>query len=59
MNRDRVGSGNDVVNETNIAIEIPARQDPLTYEVDEAKQEIMNSIEMYRDAPEKPTLMDA
>lgn len=34
MNLDRVSSGNDVPNEINVIIEIPAHSDPVKYEVD-------------------------
>ena len=34
MNLDRVTSGNDVPNEINVIIEIPAHSDPVKYEVD-------------------------
>jgi len=34
MNLDRVGSGNDVPNEINVIIEIPAHSDPVKYELD-------------------------
>ncbi|MGB5261667.1 MAG: inorganic diphosphatase [Gammaproteobacteria bacterium] len=34
MNLDRVPSGNDVPNEINVIIEIPAHSDPVKYEVD-------------------------
>ena len=34
MNLDRVSSGNDVPNEVNVIIEIPAHSDPVKYEVD-------------------------
>ena len=68
MNLDRVSSGRDVPNEINVIIEIPAYADPVKYEldegkwvrlegwgnVDEAKQEILDSLQMYKDAQEKP-----
>ena len=34
MNLDRVSSGNDVPNEINVIIEIPAHSDPVKYELD-------------------------
>jgi len=34
MNLDRVSSGNDVPNDINVIIEIPAHSDPVKYEVD-------------------------
>src|SRR6266446_2427311 len=34
MNLDRVPAGNDVPNDCNVVIEIPARADPVKYEVD-------------------------
>ncbi|MGF1643985.1 MAG: inorganic diphosphatase [Thiotrichales bacterium] len=34
MNLDRVSSGNDVPNDVNVIIEIPAHSDPVKYEVD-------------------------
>jgi inorganic pyrophosphatase len=34
MNLDRVSSGNDVPRDVNVIIEIPARSDPVKYEVD-------------------------
>ncbi len=34
MNLDRVPPGNDVPDEINVIIEIPARSDPVKYEVD-------------------------
>ncbi len=34
MNLDRVSSGTDIPNEINVIIEIPARSDPVKYEVD-------------------------
>ena len=34
MNLDRVGSGNEVPNEINVIIEIPAHSDPVKYELD-------------------------
>ena len=34
MNLDRVGSGNDVPNEINVVVEIPAHSDPVKYELD-------------------------
>ena len=36
MNLDKVTSGRDVPNEVNVVIEIPARSDPVKYEVDKA-----------------------
>ncbi len=36
MNLDKVTSGRDVPNEVNVIIEIPARSDPVKYEVDKA-----------------------
>ncbi len=36
MNLDRVDSGNDVPNDINVIIEIPAHSDPVKYEVDKA-----------------------
>jgi inorganic pyrophosphatase len=36
MNLDRVASGSDVPNEINVIIEIPARSDPVKYELDKA-----------------------
>ena len=34
MNLDRVGTGDDVPNEINVIVEIPAHSDPVKYEVD-------------------------
>ena len=34
MNLDRVGSGNNIPDEINVIIEIPAHSDPVKYEVD-------------------------
>jgi inorganic pyrophosphatase len=36
MNLDRVSTGNDVPNDVNVIIEIPAHSDPVKYEVDKA-----------------------
>ncbi|MGB5604957.1 MAG: hypothetical protein WBN51_00445 [Gammaproteobacteria bacterium] len=73
MNLDRVSSGRYLPIEINVIIEIPPRSDLVNKDLDEGKwvrvggwhgrdaacAEIMNSVRMYQDAPEKTQLLSA
>ena len=53
MNLDRVTSGRDLPDDFNVIIEIPMNADPIKYEVDEARAEIVASVARYRQARPK------
>jgi len=57
MNLDRVSSGNNVPDEINVIIEIPAHSDPVKYEVDKDISKLLDDY--FQEYPNQPFILSA